>query len=776
MLYVCAEKNLEHEGEDKAMNTVTEWKTVFNAISDAVCLLDKNNVIQSCNSAMMTLFQVSKADIIGKRCWEVVHGTGGRFAECPILAMAKTLRRESQNVHINGRWFEVTVDPILDKRGHLKQAVHIVHEITSQKQAQAQLEQTAERFRLMIDNAPLSAHLYELMPDGRMLFIGANESANKLLEFDTRFSIGKPIEEAFPMLSQNEIPDAFREVAFSGKPFYSDNVAYSDGRWRPAIAEVMAFQTAPNKIAVLFRDITDKKKAEEKLRRVQEEIYRERERLDVTLRSIGDGVITTDTNGRVTFINPIGEKITGWKASEAIGKRLLEVFVIVDEFTRKPCENPVEKVLKTGESVELSNHTLLIARDAREIILADRGSPIKDKEGNIFGVIVVFRDITEKQKMLAIMERNQKLESLGVLAGGIAHDFNNLLGGIFGFIDLARSDQNLDKKTSDYLESSMRVLARARGLTQQLLTFSKGGVPIRTIGSVEKTVREVTQFVLSGSSIAFRLFSDPELWNCEFDENQLNQVIDNVIINAQQAMPLGGVINITIMNYPIDKGNHQILQAGDYVRISIKDSGVGIPREILTRIFDPFFTTKQRGHGLGLAIAYSIIQKHNGGIDVESEPGKGTVVHIYLPASADRVARITPEVIEMITKSGRVLVMDDEEFIRETVSEMLDSLGFNVVCVKEGREALDRIEEERAIGHTFDIIICDLTVPGGLGGKEIVSKIRQTDELVPIIVSSGYSDNPVMANPKQFGFSASIAKPFTIKDLSTLLSSLLQKA
>jgi len=298
---------------------------------------------------------------------------------------------------------------------------------------------------------------------------------------------------------------------------------------------------------------------------------------------------------------------------------------------------------------------------------------------------------------------------------------------------------------------------------------------VRKTGPIEKMVKEVAQFVLSGSNVASRYSVSPGLWNCEFDENQICQVIDNIVINALQAMPLGGTIDVTMENCRIGPGKHPTLKAGDYVRVSIQDSGIGIPREIITRIFDPFFTTKQKGHGLGLATAYSIIQKHDGSIDVESEPGKGSVFHIYLPKSFSTTEPCESDNDAVLVSGGRLLIMDDEEFIRETVAAMLGAKGYESICAKDGKEALARIDEERKNGRTIDAIICDLTVPGGLGGKEIVTIIRKTDATIPIIVSSGYSEDPVMANPKDFGFSASIAKPFTLRELQSLLNSLLQK-
>ena len=246
-------------------------------------------------------------------------------------------------------------------------------------------------------------------------------------------------------------------------------------------------------------------------------------------------------------------------------------------------------------------------------------------------VIAIVRDTTEKRKLLENLQKHQKLESLGVLAGGIAHDFNNLLSGIFGYVDLAQA-ATTDDIVSEHLTSALSVIDRAKGLTQQLLTFAKGGVPIRKIGALFPFIEETAKFALSGSNVAYLCHIPDGIWLCDFDKNQIGQVIDNIVINAKQAMPMGGTIVILANNIVLNAQEHVTLTSGNFVRISIKDSGVGIPREILPRIFDPFFTTKPKGSGLGLATAYSIVNRHGGAIDVVSASGQGTTFHIYLPA------------------------------------------------------------------------------------------------------------------------------------------------
>jgi len=407
---------------------------------------------------------------------------------------------------------------------------------------------------------------------------------------------------------------------------------------------------------VEFRDITAQKEAERTL-------AAEKERLAVTLRSIGDGVITTDTTGKIVMMNRIAEELTGWLQTEAQGQPLERVFTVVDEITRKPCENPVKSVIASGRIIELANHTLLISRDGTERVIADSGAPIKASNNETIGVVLVFRDMTDKQKLLAVLQRTDKLEAIGVLAGGIAHDFNNLLSGIFGFIELARMTDD-GKKIATYLDQALIAFERAKNLTQQLLAFAKGGAPMRKTGYLEPVIRDAVSFALSGSAITCEFNIDRQLWAVDFDKGQIEQVIDNIVINAQQAMPTGGRISLKATNLELQDGDHPLLKRGNYIKISIADTGVGMTPDVLQRVFDPFFTTRQKGNGLGLTTCYAIVHKHSGMIDVESAVGKGSTFHIILPASPRRPDRDETMIPTPHYGKGRILIMDDEAFVR----------------------------------------------------------------------------------------------------------------
>ena len=385
------------------------------------------------------------------------------------------------------------------------------------------------------------------------------------------------------------------------------------------------------------------------------------------------------------------------------------------------------------------------------------------------GGVAIFEDITERKKAEAERLQFSKLESLGTLAGGIAHDFNNILTAILGNIGLAALDDKIGPRVKDRLAQAEAACLRAQALSQQLLTFAKGGAPVKKLFSVAELLTESTAFTCVGSPVKCETTFPENLWSIEADPGQIGQIFQNLTINAIQAMPTGGTIKVWAENLTLGTESDLPLSAGRYIKISVRDQGMGIPAEHLPRIFDPYFTTKQKGSGLGLASAYAIIKKHHGHIAVESKPGVGTTFYIYLPAVEQQVTPQPEEDRELLVGKGKILVMDDEEMVREVLGRMLARLGYEAEFARDGGEAIEMFVQAQGSGQAFAAVILDLTVPGGMGGKETMARLLEIDPQVKAIVSSGYSDDPIMADFQKYGFSGVIAKPYKISELGKIL-------
>ena len=381
--------------------------------------------------------------------------------------------------------------------------------------------------------------------------------------------------------------------------------------------------------------------------------------------------------------------------------------------------------------------------------------------------------IAERQRMEDELLKVRKIESLGVFAAGIAHDFNNLLTGILGYISLAQVVARIDAKVIAYLSEAEQACQRATALTQQLLTFAKGGAPVRHTVSMVELLKESVGFALRGANVRGDIQMAADLWPVDVDAGQMSQVVHNVVLNAVQAMPGGGTVEVRAENIAFEADAPFPLVEGQYVQITLQDYGCGIPKEVLSNIFDPYFTTKAEGSGLGLATAYAIVTKHDGYITVTSEVGLGTTVVIYLPASQHALVSAQPRPLIPLSGSGRILVMDDEEVIRNLLRELLETLGYTVECVQDGAEAVAVYQCAQAAGQPFAMVILDYTIPGGMGGLETLHRLRAIDPQVKALISSGYANNPVMADWAYYGFRGVVAKPYTMAQLQETLHNVL---
>jgi two-component system cell cycle sensor histidine kinase/response regulator CckA len=513
-----------------------------------------------------------------------------------------------------------------------------------------------------------------------------------------------------------------------------------------------------------------KHKAEEALRS-------SREWLAVTLRSIGEGVIVTDRDGRIQFMNPIAETLTGCSLQEGIGRPVQSVFRLVEEDTERPVEDPVTRVIREGGVSRLVDRTLLAAKDGARRPIMESGAPIRDREGDLIGVVLVIHDVAEKKKMAEEQIRAQRLESLGTLAGGIAHDFNNLLTGVLGNIALAKIKTQCGDERFQILDDAEQAAVRARDLTCQLLTFARGGAPVKKTTSIADVIQSACEFVRERSGVTFEYCPPPDLPAAEVDAGQFDQVIRNLLVNAAEAMPAGGTVRIGCEEVTIGvEAAVSVLKAGRFLKITIRDEGVGIPGKNLPRIFDPYFTTKEKGTGLGLTAAYSIVRRHDGLITAESGPGGGAAFHIYLPVSSEGPPSQTERHAEIVPGRGKILVMDDEELVRNAMGGMIRHLGYEVHFANDGADAVRRYREARESGSPFDLVIMDLMVPGGMGGREALRKVLEIDPRAKAVAASGYSGDSAMAEWEKHGFCGVVVKPPDINELSVLLSAIVNKA
>jgi PAS domain S-box-containing protein len=502
------------------------------------------------------------------------------------------------------------------------------------------------------------------------------------------------------------------------------------------------------------RDVTEHKQAEGALRENQA-------RLDLALQAAHMGVWRLEVIENKRYFDDLTCQLLGIDGATFTGAAD-EFFRVVHPADRDRVRNALSRTLEHDAPYEPEYRVVWPDGTIRSVTA--RGRLVRDDQGRPVRINGILWDITEKRLLEEERLKIQKLESVGTLAGGIAHDFNNLLQGVFGYISMAKLTFDQKEKSIAMLEQAEKALHQSVNLTSQLLTFSKGGKPLKKVLSLRPVIESSVKFAMSGSRIDHELAIADDLRPVEADEGQISQVIQNIVLNADQAMPLGGTIVITARNSDDREG---------FVEISIRDSGAGIPAEYLAKIFDPYFTTKEKGSGLGLATSYSIIKNHDGAISVSSELGTGSTFTIYLPATEHDVEDAVSPAVPRIARKGRILVMDDEELVRKVVYELLTGLGHDVELAGHGEESVEKYRQAKEAGRPFDAVILDLTIRGGMGGAETMRKLQEIDPGVKAIVSSGYSDDTVVSNYPDHGFAAFLKKPYDLTGLQATLNELL---
>jgi len=623
-------------------------------------------------------------------------------------------------------------------------------------------------FKTFFDNAPDGVFICD--KNGKYLLV--NKAAQRITGYSKEELESMSVENLIPKDSLDSGLKHFQTLKETGKSVGEIAFLRKDGTKRYWIVD--SVKISNDQFMGFVRDTTEEKKAKEALFESEANF---KSLLENPIESVVYQLVVgnSEFGNRIQFVSPSIKDVLGIPEEDHYD---------ISKWFMRIHPNDLQKVLESNvkgfyppyifrETFRYTHPT----KGVRWIEVHARAVP--DEQGVAKFANGLISDVTdrkkaeeENRKLLEQLLKSEKLESLGVLAGGIAHDFNNLLSGIFGYIEMARNNCDDQMKVKKYMSKAETVFNRAKDLTKQLLTFSKGGTPDRKTHNLGMGLKENTSFTLAGSNVRYLLDIPDDLWLCDYDESQIGQVINNLLINSKQAMPEGGKITVSAKNIILQDGDIPEIRDGKFIVIKVADNGSGIDPSIKEKIFDPFFSTKSTGTGLGLSMCYSIIRKHDGHIICDSQSGEGTTFTIYLPASYHEIDKDSSPLEEIHSGSGKILLVDDEDYILEIFSNMISALGYTPITASDGSEAVDYCLKNGDDLKQVKCAILDLTIPGGMGGKETVIHLNKLLPGTPVIATSGYSDDPVISKPEQFGFSGSLRKPFKIQELAHLLNKL----
>ncbi|MBI5492694.1 MAG: PAS domain S-box protein [Deltaproteobacteria bacterium] len=751
------------KAEESGKKTMEMLQSIIDNSMAVIYLKDRNGKYMLVNRRYETLFNIKKEQLLGMTDYGVFpEDMADKFRENDrlVLEAGLPLKFEENALHPDGNVhtyisMKFTIPSIPGA------VCGISADITERKAAEDALRASEEKLKEAQEIGHIGSWEYDIVKDKkywsdevfRIFGVTKEEFYAKYATYESMLKLVHPDDV--------ELFKKTAEDAFKGKNPYSFDyrVVLSDGSVRTVHSRARVFfdkDGAPLRMSGTVQDITERKRAEERLAESEKKFRG-------LIESLPIGVSVTNEAGDFLEANTAICRIFGFGSKEELMK-----FTVPSLYV-----NPEDR----GVSVEM-----IKLGAAREIEIRCKKKNGAEFLGSLTSVsqtsadgeplfISILQDITERKKIEAELLKAQKLDSIGVLAGGIAHDFNNLLLGVLGNVSIAKNYLKPGDKAFELLDKVENAALRSKDLTKQLLTFSRGGEPLTEPSHIEQLIRDSAGLVLRGTDVSCKFLFPRGLWPVEADQGQIAQVINNIILNARQAMPGGGAVTVSAENAVVDSVTALPLKPGEYVKITVKDRGIGMTKKVLSKVFDPFFTTRKKASGLGLAISYSIIKKHRGHIAAESKAGEGSSFSIYLPSA--QTASLTEGARRNSAHRGKVLVMDDEQMVRDVSGDMLELLGCTAEFAGTGEGAIELFKKAKEAGSPFDAVILDLTVPDGMGGKDALKRLLEIDPDVRAIVSSGYSKDPIMSEYHKHGFKGVITKPYTVPEFGRVINAVL---
>jgi len=754
--------------EEKLRGSEEQTKAIFENVNDVIVSLDKYGKLMAANERIEDILGYKREELIGKHFTKL-----GIFSPKDLPKIAKVFSNiirgkalrliEVEPRRKDGGTVCIEASPRLVKKdGKIKGVIGVLRDVTERKRMEEALKKSEEEIRTITDNVPALVSYVD--SEGYYRFV--NKRYEEWFGVPKEEIFGKHYRQVLGEDASDKISDYINKALSGETVCFEELLPYMCGGTRWVSAQYIPDLGTGGEINGFFAlvsDITERKKMEESLRESEKKFSKAFHSNPAAM------MISSFPEGRIIDVNDAYARVMGCSREELIG------YTVIDKkiWTKPEGRSEVMKTLKERGIIE--DMAFGLRTKSGEIRDMLTSVCLIELEGEPY-IISASVDITERRQLEEERQRIERLESVGTLAGGIAHDFNNLLTGIMGNIGLARrSVEAGDRdKAATRLAEAEKASLRARDLTTQLLTFSRGGAPVKQVVSLAHLITDSATFALMGSNIRCDYSFPDNLWLAEIDESQVSQVINNLVRNAAEAMPEGGVLNVKARNVAIKATSRLPLVKGRYVELTVEDRGIGISKEHLDRIFEPYFTTKQKGSGLGLTTAYSIIKNHDGYIYAESELGIGTTFHVYLPASKKSFpVKNEGTVGTHIIGNGRILVMDDEDIIRQFLHQELTEVGYEVEVSSDGAQAVEKYGQAMESGQPFDAVILDLTVPGGMGGNQAIKKLLEINPNARVLVSSGYSTDPIMARFKKYGFKGVVAKPYKITELEEKLRNIL---